>query len=269
MWQERHQARLAARPRKRAVGAGAKHRLVLVDRLLDRLVHLRHGVTPTCWPAGSERTILRSPGPSVRCGPSSPSEAALPAPTCGCVPWPTSSTTSPRAERPASSTARRSGFAARLSDARARTSSSAAGTSKTPSRPWSSRTAKAASCGAARPGAQAARTSLTPVSWGWSGSWPASPRWGFSPMPATRAWARRPAAGWSHHRTTSSRRTPRAGTKRGLLHLVLPPWCRWREVSGGPALSWMMRGGGASHAWRLRRAWATRLMKARMMVSVV
>jgi hypothetical protein len=33
LWQERHQARLAARPRRRAVGAGAKHRLVSVDRL--------------------------------------------------------------------------------------------------------------------------------------------------------------------------------------------------------------------------------------------
>lgn len=52
MWQERHQARLAARPRKRAVGAGAKHRLVFIDWLLATLVHLRHGVTHdvlACW----------------------------------------------------------------------------------------------------------------------------------------------------------------------------------------------------------------------------
>ena len=46
LWQERHQARLAARSRKRAVGAGAKHRLVFVDRLLATLVHLRHGGHP-------------------------------------------------------------------------------------------------------------------------------------------------------------------------------------------------------------------------------
>ncbi|WP_405550989.1 hypothetical protein [Streptomyces globisporus] len=43
LWQERHQARLTSRPRKRAVGAGAKHRLVFVDRLLATLVRaLRH-----------------------------------------------------------------------------------------------------------------------------------------------------------------------------------------------------------------------------------
>ncbi|MFE2102176.1 transposase family protein, partial [Streptomyces sp. NPDC059468] len=52
LWHERHQARLASRARKRAVGAGAKHRLVFVDRLLATLVHLRHGVTHdvlACW----------------------------------------------------------------------------------------------------------------------------------------------------------------------------------------------------------------------------
>ncbi|MFI1576174.1 hypothetical protein ACH4VQ_35855 [Streptomyces anulatus] len=32
LWHERHQAKLASRPRKRAVGAGAKHRFVFVDR---------------------------------------------------------------------------------------------------------------------------------------------------------------------------------------------------------------------------------------------
>ncbi|MGV9816898.1 transposase family protein [Streptomyces cellulosae] len=52
LWHERHQARLAGRPRKRAIGAGAKYRLVFVDRLLAALVHLRHGVTHdvlACW----------------------------------------------------------------------------------------------------------------------------------------------------------------------------------------------------------------------------
>lgn len=44
LWQAQHRARLAARPRQRAVGAGANHRLVFVDRLLATLVHLRHGV---------------------------------------------------------------------------------------------------------------------------------------------------------------------------------------------------------------------------------
>ncbi|MFI9082285.1 transposase, partial [Streptomyces sioyaensis] len=31
LWHERHQTKLVSRPRKRAVGAGAKHRLVFVD----------------------------------------------------------------------------------------------------------------------------------------------------------------------------------------------------------------------------------------------
>ncbi|MFD6183163.1 hypothetical protein [Streptomyces goshikiensis] len=45
LWHERQQAGLESRPRKRAVGASAKHRLVFVDRLLATLVHLRHGCT--------------------------------------------------------------------------------------------------------------------------------------------------------------------------------------------------------------------------------
>ncbi|MEU6449400.1 transposase family protein [Streptomyces sp. NPDC046979] len=45
LWHERRRARLTSRSRKRAVGAGVKHRLVLVDRLLVTLVHLRHGVS--------------------------------------------------------------------------------------------------------------------------------------------------------------------------------------------------------------------------------
>ena len=42
-WQACQEARLADRPRRRAVGAGARHRLVFLDRLLATLVHLRHG----------------------------------------------------------------------------------------------------------------------------------------------------------------------------------------------------------------------------------
>ncbi|WP_267717355.1 transposase [Streptomyces sp. CoH17] len=65
LWQERHQARLAARPRKRAVGTGAKHRLVFVDRLLATLVRLRHGVTHdvlACWFGVDRSTITRAIG---------------------------------------------------------------------------------------------------------------------------------------------------------------------------------------------------------------
>lgn len=45
LWYKQHQASLAGRPRRRAVGAGAKHKLVFIDRLLATLVHLRHGAT--------------------------------------------------------------------------------------------------------------------------------------------------------------------------------------------------------------------------------
>ncbi|MGW4022107.1 transposase family protein [Streptomyces sp. NPDC005009] len=65
LWHERHQARLASRPRKRALGAGAKHRLVFVDRLLGTLVHLRHGVTHdvlACWFGVDRSTITRAIG---------------------------------------------------------------------------------------------------------------------------------------------------------------------------------------------------------------
>lgn len=64
LWQERHQARLVSRPRKR-VGAGAKHRLVFVDRLLATLVHLRHAVTHdvlACWFEVDRSTITRAIG---------------------------------------------------------------------------------------------------------------------------------------------------------------------------------------------------------------
>ena len=65
LWQAQHEARLASRPRKRAVGAGAKHRLVFVDRLLATLVHLRHGVTHdvlACWFEVERSTITRAIG---------------------------------------------------------------------------------------------------------------------------------------------------------------------------------------------------------------
>ncbi|MFB8405295.1 transposase family protein [Streptomyces sp. NPDC055912] len=47
------------------MGAGAKHRLVFVDRLLAMLVHLRHGVTHdvlACWFAVDRSTITRAIG---------------------------------------------------------------------------------------------------------------------------------------------------------------------------------------------------------------
>lgn len=64
LWHERHQARLAARPRRRAVGAGAKHKFVFVDRLAT-LVNLRHGTTHDvlgCWFGVDRSTITRAIG---------------------------------------------------------------------------------------------------------------------------------------------------------------------------------------------------------------
>ncbi|MFG3287531.1 transposase family protein [Streptomyces sp. NPDC048179] len=60
-----HQARLAARPRRRAVGAGAKHKFVFVDRLLATLVSLSHGTTHdalACWFGVDRSTSTRAIG---------------------------------------------------------------------------------------------------------------------------------------------------------------------------------------------------------------
>ncbi|WTH66085.1 transposase family protein [Streptomyces sp. NBC_01546] len=65
LWHQRHQARLESRPRKRAVGAGAKHQPVFIDRLLATLVHLRHGATHdvlACWFGVDRSTIARAIG---------------------------------------------------------------------------------------------------------------------------------------------------------------------------------------------------------------
>ncbi|MDF6066849.1 transposase [Streptomyces sp. JH010] len=65
LWHEWHQARLTSRPRKRAVGAGAKHRMVFVDRLLATLVYLRHGVAHdvlACWSGVDRSTVTRAVG---------------------------------------------------------------------------------------------------------------------------------------------------------------------------------------------------------------
>ncbi|MGW7324956.1 helix-turn-helix domain-containing protein [Streptomyces sp. NPDC054845] len=79
LWHERHQARLGSRPRKRAVGAGAQHRLVFIDRLLATLVHLRHGATHdvlaywfgvgSCAWQRHSRPRWPSPSPPSRGGP--------------------------------------------------------------------------------------------------------------------------------------------------------------------------------------------------------
>ncbi|MGW3304484.1 transposase [Streptomyces sp. CB02130] len=65
LWHERYQAVLTSRPRRRAVGAGAKYKLVFVDRLLATLVHLRHATTHdvlACWFGVDRSTITRAIG---------------------------------------------------------------------------------------------------------------------------------------------------------------------------------------------------------------
>ncbi|TVZ84807.1 DDE superfamily endonuclease [Streptomyces sp. BK340] len=65
LWREQHQARLTARPRQRAVGAGARHKFVFIDRLLATLVSLRHGATHdvlACWFGVDRSTVTRAIG---------------------------------------------------------------------------------------------------------------------------------------------------------------------------------------------------------------
>ncbi|MEW2386582.1 hypothetical protein AB0873_31785, partial [Micromonospora sp. NPDC047707] len=57
MWQDRQRTRLTARSRRRAVGTGARYRLVFVDRLLATLVCLRHGVTHDVFRTGFDGDI--------------------------------------------------------------------------------------------------------------------------------------------------------------------------------------------------------------------
>ncbi|WP_210189289.1 helix-turn-helix domain-containing protein [Saccharomonospora piscinae] len=65
VWQARQEARLSARTRQRALGAGAKYRLVFVDRLFATLVHLRHATTHdvlAAWFEVDRSTITRAIG---------------------------------------------------------------------------------------------------------------------------------------------------------------------------------------------------------------
>ncbi|WUA20911.1 transposase [Streptomyces canus] len=65
LWHEEHRGRLAARPRRRAVGAGAKNTFVFVDRLLATLVSLCHGTTHdvlACWFGVDRSTITPAIG---------------------------------------------------------------------------------------------------------------------------------------------------------------------------------------------------------------
>ncbi|MFD7732210.1 transposase family protein [Kitasatospora phosalacinea] len=63
--QARRDTELCDRPRQWAAGAGAKYKLVFVDRLLATLVHLRRGVTHdvlACWFGVDRSTVTRAIG---------------------------------------------------------------------------------------------------------------------------------------------------------------------------------------------------------------
>ncbi len=78
----------ADRPRRRAVRASARYRLVFTDRLPATLVHLRHGVTHdvlACWSGVSRSTITRAVG-EVR--PLLAERGCTSAAGSGCSRWP-------------------------------------------------------------------------------------------------------------------------------------------------------------------------------------
>jgi hypothetical protein len=87
-WQARQEARLADRLRRRAVGAGARYRLVFLDRLLATLVHLRHGVTHDVLACRFGGPARRSPGRSARCAHCWGERGCTVEGGSGCAPWP-------------------------------------------------------------------------------------------------------------------------------------------------------------------------------------
>ncbi|GAB3994622.1 hypothetical protein GCM10029992_09650 [Glycomyces albus] len=110
-WEQERVDRLVSRPRTRAIGAGAQHRLVFIDRLLATLVNLRHAVTHdvlACWFGVDRSTVTRAIAEIRPCWPLG---AARSLPASGCAPSPRSSTISASPGRSASSTAPRSASA--------------------------------------------------------------------------------------------------------------------------------------------------------------
>ncbi|WP_246101098.1 transposase [Streptomyces cyaneus] len=196
LWHEQHQARLTARPRQRAVGAGAKHRFVFVDRLLATLVSLRHGTAHdvlACWFGVDRSTITRAIGevrpllaqrgctvaPGRRlCTLAEVIEHLGASGQTGII-----NGTEMRVRRPAAGRKDRDKFvsgktkqnavkAMVLTDAEGRVL-------------FCSRSGRAVAPTAPRPGSS-----------DWSSSWPTVRSWRSSRMPAIKAWARRPADEW-------------------------------------------------------------------------
>ncbi|MEU1276444.1 transposase family protein [Streptomyces sp. NPDC005799] len=182
LWHAQHQATLASRPRQRAVGAGAEHKLVFVDRLLATLIHLRHRATHdvlACWFDVNRSTITRAiaevrpllaqrgctiaPGRRLRTLAEVVDHLGENEQT-GIIDG-----TEIRVRRPAAGCKDRDKYIkdsgqvhSRGRTTRGRTTRGR--TSRTPSSPWSSPTLTAASCTAARLSPRAVRTSLMPAS---------------------------------------------------------------------------------------------------------
>ncbi|MFE1954562.1 transposase family protein [Streptomyces sp. NPDC059524] len=177
LWHERHQAVLTAQPHRRAVGAGAKHKLVFVDRLLATLVHLRHGATHdvlACWFGVGRSTITRAIG-EVR--------PLLAGRGCTVTPGLRLRTlaevidhlgadgrtgiidgTEVRVRRPAAGRQDREKFISRKNKQNAVKSTVVTD-------------AAGGCCSAVRRSRPVARTSRTPGSWAWSSSCPTGPWW--------------------------------------------------------------------------------------------
>ncbi|MEV5462897.1 transposase family protein [Streptomyces cellulosae] len=173
LWHERHQARLASRPRKPAIGAGTKHRLLLVDGLLATLVHLRHGPPHdvlACGFGADRSTITRAIG-AVR-----PLLAER-----GCTVSPGVRLRTPAEVVDHLGSRGRTGIvdAIEIPPPGARTGTVHLRQEQAERRQdhGCSRTGTAGCCSAARPSPEAARTSPTPAGEGRSSSWPTGPPW--------------------------------------------------------------------------------------------
>ncbi|MFJ8449818.1 transposase family protein [[Kitasatospora] papulosa] len=168
------------------MGAGAKHRMVFVDRLLATLVHLRHGVTHdvlACWfgmdrstvtraigevrPLLAERGCTVSPGVRLRTLAEVVEHLGATGKT-GIIDG-----TEIRVRRPAVGRKDRDRFISGKNKQNA-----------VKAMVFTDADGRLLFC--SRPDPEVARTSPTPASWGWSSSWPTVQRSRSLSMPATK-----------------------------------------------------------------------------------
>ncbi|MFF3748661.1 transposase family protein [Streptomyces kronopolitis] len=203
LWDERHRVKLEARPRKRAVGAGAKHRLVFIDRLPATLVHLRHGATHdvlACWfgvdrstitrAIGEVRPLLAERGCTIATGIRLRTLAEVidhlgASGQSGIIDG-----TEIRVRRPAAGRKDRDKFISGKNKHNA-----------VKAMVLTDATGRLLFCSPTQP---ASCADITHARWAWSSTWPTAPSWRFSLMPAIRGWAPRQAAASSRHHIASS-----------------------------------------------------------------